>query len=106
MNKTARLALAATAATLAVPATVFAAEATQPVQAAADSVAPAVKATAGKMLYSVDGRRVASIYRVKADGAPQVIIDGKLITVPTSSLSEAGGKVTTSLTKSELLRAR
>lgn len=106
MTKTTLLALVATAATLAIPATVFAAEATQSVQAAADSVAPAVKATAGKMLYSADGRRVASIYRVNAEGAPQVIIDGKLITVPASSLSDASGKVTTSLTKADLLRAR
>lgn len=106
MHKTALLALAATGAIFTAPATVFAAEATQPVQTAADSAAPAVKVTSGKMLYSVDGRRVASVYRVNAEGAPQVIIDGKLITVPASSLSEAGGKVTTSLTKSDLLRAR
>ena len=75
-------------------------------QAASDTVAPAVKATAGKMLYSADGRRVASIYRVNAEGAPQVIIDGKLITVPATSLSEVGGKVTTTLSKSDLLRVR
>ena len=106
MNKTALLALVATATTLAIPATVFAAEATQPVQAAADTVAPGVKATAGKMLYSADGRRIASIYRVNGEGAPQVIIDGKLITVPASSLSEVGGKVTTSLTKADLARVR
>lgn len=106
MTKTTLLALAATAATLAVPTTVFAAETTQPVQAAADTVAPAVKATAGKMLYSTDGRRVASIYRVNNEGAPQVIIDGKLITVPATTLSEMGGKITTSLTKADLLRVR
>jgi predicted permease len=106
MNKNIAFALAATVATLAIPASVFAAEATQPVQAAADSVAPAAKVTTGKMLYSADGRRIASIYRVTSEGAPQVILDGKLITVPVSSLSEANGKVTTSLSKPELARAR
>jgi hypothetical protein len=106
MHKNLILALAATAVTLAVPATVFAAEANQSVQAATDSVAPAAKVTAGKMLYSTDGHRIASVYRVTSDGAPQVIIDGKLITVPASSLSDANGKVTTSLSKSDLVHAR
>ncbi len=105
MNKLAPIALLATVATLSVvPATVFAAE-TQPVKAAAEAVAaPSVAINAGKMLYGPDGRRIASVYRVSANGDAQLIIDGRLLTVPASTLSEANGKVATSLTKKEIVR--
>ena len=108
MNKFAPLALAATAATLAlIPAVVFAAEATPQARVAVEAAgAPAVAVTAGKMLYGPNGRRVASIYAVRADGTAQVILNGRLVSVPVSSLSEVDGKVTTSLTKAELARAR
>jgi hypothetical protein len=58
------------------------------------------------MLYTTNGRRIASIYRVTAEGNPQVILNGKLVTVPASSLSEVDGKVATSLTKKELSSAK
>jgi hypothetical protein len=61
----------------------------------------AVKATTGKMLYS-GNYRVAPVYRVTTDGSPQVVLDGKLVTVPASTLSDVGGKLTTSLSKKEL----
>lgn len=57
------------------------------------------------MLYGSNGQRIAAIYRV-SEGNPQVILNGKLVTVPASSLSDVGGKVTTSLTKAELGRTR
>ncbi len=105
MNKLAPLAALATIATLAiVPATVFAAETSQSVRAATEDAA--VDLNAGKMLYGPDGRRIASIYRVTSEGNPQVIIDGRLITVPASSLSNTDGKVATALTKRELVRAK
>ncbi len=98
------LALLATVATLAIiPQAVFAAEANQQVRETAGSVAaPANSATAGKMLYGSDGRRIASIYRVAANGDAQVILDGRLLTVPAATLSTATGKIATSLTKSEI----
>lgn len=106
MNKFAPLALAATVATLAfVPATVFAAESSQTVRAEA-AQASQVAVSAGKMLYGGNGQRVAAVYRVTADGSPQVILNGKLVTVPASSLSEVNGKLTTSLTKRDLAAAR
>ena len=106
MNKFAPIALLATVATLAVtPSVVFAAETSQSVQAVTEAAAQ-VDVTAGKMLYGANGQRVATIYRVNAEGNPQVIIDGRLITVPASTLSNNDGKVTTSLTKREVTRIR
>lgn len=105
MNKFAPLALIATAVTFAIPGVAFAAEGTQQVAAVADEVA-ALEVNAGSMLYGTDGKRIASIYRVTADGNPQVILNGRLMTVPASSLSNANGKVTTSLTKRDILKSR
>ena len=107
MNKFAPIALLATAVTFAIPGLAFAAEAegTQQVVAVADEAA-ALDLSAGKMLYGSDGNRIASIYRVNAEGNAQVILNGRLVTVPASSLSSANGKVTTSLTKRDLLKVR
>ena len=105
MNKYVPFALLATVATLAVfPQVVFAAEANQQVRdtASAVSAPAAVSVTAGKMLYGPDGHRLASIYRVSANGDAQIIIDGRLLTVPAATLSAATGKVVTSLTKTEI----
>jgi hypothetical protein len=106
MIKFAPLAALATVAVLAVPATVFAAESSQSVRAATDAAASTVAVNAGKMLYASNGQRIASIYRVTTEGNPQVILNGKLVTVPASTLSDVNGKVTTSLSKSELGRAQ
>ncbi len=93
MNKYVPLALLATV-------TLFAAA---PVALHAETAAVAV--TAGKTLYGPNGGRIASVYRVSADGRVQIILDGKLVTVPSASISQLEGKVTTSLTKAELLRS-
>lgn len=75
---------------------------------AADTVAPvavpAASVTPGKMLYAAGGKRLAAVYRVAADGSPQIILDGKLVTVPVSTLAMDGDKATTSLTKAQLAR--
>jgi hypothetical protein len=65
----------------------------------------AVSVSAGQSLYGPDGKRVASVYRVSEDGNVLVIIDGKLINVPATTLSEADGKVVTTLSRTELRRA-
>lgn len=77
----------------------------------ADEVAPPASASAdraqtGDMLYSSTGHRIGSVYRVTSEGNPQVILDGRLITVPASSLSEVSGKLTTSLSKRDLARLK
>jgi len=105
MTKYVPLALLATVATLAIiPQAVFAAEANQQVREPAGSVsAPSANSvTVGKMLYGLDGHRITSIYRVAANGDAQIIIDGRLLTVPAASLSTSTGKVVTSLTKTEI----
>ena len=63
----------------------------------------AAAAEKGKMLIAANGARLGAVYRVGPDGAAQIIIDGKMVTVPANTLSIANGKLTTSLTKSEVL---
>jgi hypothetical protein len=70
------------------------------VAAAADAAGPAVK---GSMLIAANGARLAPVYRVGPDGSAQIILEGKMVTIPASTISMAGGKLTTSLTKSEVL---
>lgn len=74
--------------------------------ATAPALAQQAVAEKGKMLIAANGTRLGSVYRVGADGSAQVIIDGKMVTVPASTLSEADGKLTTSLSKNEVLALR
>lgn len=107
MSKLAPLALVATLATFTVlPAAVNAAESSQSVRAVTDAGAPQASISAGRMIYGANGQRIAPAYRVTAEGTVQVILNGKLVNIPASTLSESNGKVTTTLTKAELSRAR
>ena len=69
---------------------------------AAAAAAPIV-ATKGKMLYAANGGRLGSVYRVGDDGSVQLILDGNMRTVPATTLSMVDGKLTTSLTKSDVI---
>lgn len=69
---------------------------------AADTAAP-IKVSAGKMLYAANGGRLASVYRVDNDGSVQLIMDGRMRTVPGNTLSMVDGKLTTSLSKPDLI---
>jgi hypothetical protein len=60
-------------------------------------------ATKGKMLVAADGARLGTVYRVNSDGAVQMILDGKMITVPASTLSSVDGRLVTSLSKKQVL---
>jgi hypothetical protein len=60
----------------------------------------------GKTVVSSNGSRLGIVYRVGPDGSAQIIIDGKLVTIPASTLSSVDGKLTTSLSKSEVLALR
>lgn len=106
MNKFIPLAALATVATLAVVPTAVFAETTQAVHEATEEASAPLKLNAGAMLYSANGYRIAPIYRVNAEGNPQVILNGRLITVPASSLSAVAGKVTTSLSKKDIASAK
>lgn len=74
---------------------------------AADGDAPAsqtVTARAGQKLYSASGRPLTPIYNIVAEGKPQVIIEGRIVTVPIATLSMSGKKLTTSLSGADLRR--
>lgn len=101
-----KLAVAATLAALSLVPTAQAAESSQTVRAATDAAAAPVSVSAGRMIYGGNGQRIAAAYRVTADGTVQVILNGKLVNIPASTLSEANGKVSTTLTKAELGRLR
>jgi hypothetical protein len=60
----------------------------------------------GKTVVSSNGSRLGTVYRVGPDGSAQIIIDGKLVTIPASTLTTVDGKLTTSLSKSEVLALR
>jgi hypothetical protein len=57
----------------------------------------------GKTLVTSNGARLGQVYRVGSDGSVQMIIDGRMVAVPASTLSSVDGKLTTSLSKSEVL---
>lgn len=67
------------------------------------AVASGAVAEKGKMLIASNGARLGWVYRVGSDGSAQMIIDGKLVTVPAATLSSVDGKLTTSLSKSEVI---
>jgi hypothetical protein len=68
-----------------------------------EGTAAAVTAAKGNMLTAANGTRLGQVYRVGADGSAQIIIDGRMVSVPAGTLSMSGGKLTTSLTKSQVL---
>ncbi|KPH58686.1 hypothetical protein ACLIMP_09660 [Novosphingobium aerophilum] len=105
MKKFVALAAAASVASFAIVPAAFA-ETTQSVRAVTEEAAAPVDLTAGKMLYAANGYRLAPIYRVAADGNPQVILNGRLVTVPASSLANVDGKLTTSLSKKDIASAK
>lgn len=68
--------------------------------------AGAVTVEVGKPLVDVEGKRIGAVYRVGADGAAQVIIDGKIYSVPAATLSVVDDKLVTSLKRKEVLAKR
>lgn len=106
MSKLAPIALLATLVTFSLaPAAVYAAETSQTVRAEAEAASAPVSVNAGRMIYGSNGQRIAAAYRVTSDGTVQVILNGKLVNIPAATLSEANGKVSTTLTKTELSHA-
>ena len=61
------------------------------------------KVLVGKLLYDADGKKLAPIYKLDEKGVPQILLDGKVVTVPMSTLTEVDGKFTTKLTKRDLM---
>ena len=63
-------------------------------------------AQVGKALFSADGRRLGSIYKVTADGSAQLLLDSRMYVVPASSLSLDDRKIVTSLSKKDIIDLR
>ncbi len=71
------------------------------------SASPAtVRIEVGRMLFDMAGRPIGAIYRMTPRGDPQLILDDRLRTVPVSTISQVGRKLTTSLTRTELMRRK
>lgn len=70
---------------------------------AQDPTSDAAATAKGKMLVAANGARLGPVYRIGADGAAQIFIDGKLVSIPVTTLSTANGRLTTSLSKSQVL---
>ena len=66
--------------------------------------ASATRIIEGKMVYGTNGQRLAPVYRVNTDGSVQLIIEGRLVTIPATVLSEVNGKLTSSESKADLVR--
>lgn len=75
-------------------------------EAGAQGAATEVVARAGDMLIAANGARIGAVYRVADDGSVQLIVDGKMVTVPAQTLSMVGGRLTTSLSKSDVHKLR
>jgi len=58
----------------------------------------------GQVVVAANGARIGAVSRLADDGSPQIIFRGRLVTVPLSTISLTGGKLTTSLTTQELGR--
>lgn len=106
MNKFAPIALLATLGTFAVAPAAFASDSDPSVSVAASAQTAKVDVRAGKMIYGANGQRIAAAYRVTQNGTVQVILNSKLVSIPADTLSEVDGKITTSLTKADLTKAR
>ncbi len=78
------------------------AQTSSPTSTLAVASATPVVASRGQMLIGSDHSRLGSVVSVESDGSPSIIFDGRMVTVPASTLKMADGKLTTSLTKHQL----
>lgn len=78
--------------------------ATPPVAQAVATAEPAaaVQAVRGQMIVTSDGRRVGRVYRVTNDGSPSIIYEGRIVTIPATTLSLDGANLVTTLTEREI----
>lgn len=83
----------------------FAEEAATPLAAATpvSAEAPAtVTAARGQMVVAANGARIGRVTRLADDGSPQVIFEGKVVTVPLSTLSVVEGRLVSTLSPAEI----
>jgi len=72
------------------------------VPALSQAATAASAAADGAQLFSEDGHRLGAVYKVIDDGSARLIVDGKIVTIPASTLSDVNGKLTTTLTKMQV----
>jgi hypothetical protein len=75
------------------------AEAATPVSAAPAS---SVVAARGQLVVAANGARLGRVSRLADDGSPQLIVEGKLVTVPLSTLSLVDGRLVSTLSPGEI----
>ncbi len=61
------------------------------------------KAMVGKLLYDADGKKLTAIYKLDAKGSPQILLEGKMVTVPLATLKKEDDKFVTSMTRKDLM---
>lgn len=76
------------------------------VSASLTAMADDAGATEGKMLLASNGARLGAVYRVTSDGSAQLIVDGKMVTIPANTISVVDGKLQTSLSKADVRKLR
>lgn len=67
---------------------------------------PAVKFNTGQMVYDAAGKALGPVHSVSKKGSPVLMIDSKLVAVPSATLSKVKNKLTTSLTEQDLVAKR
>jgi|GEM_PF-1264270 hypothetical protein len=65
-----------------------------------------VKLLPGKAVYDAGGRLIGRINRLNAQGDAQIIVDGRLVTVVASTISDNGGKLSTTSSRRDLTSPR
>lgn len=71
---------------------------------AAAGQATGIQAQKGESVYDAQGKRIGKIYQVSRTGDPQIIVDLRLITVPSATLSRTDGKLVSSLSRRDLTK--
>lgn len=69
----------------------------------AQRLAPGLQIEVGKMVYGTSGA-IAPVYRLTSAGNPLLLIDGRPVIVPAETLTMAGNRLTTTLTRAQLRR--
>ncbi len=72
-------------------------------QTAAATTSAHATAKPGEMLTDADGRRLAQVDQVDGDGSAEILIDGRVATIPAATLSVVNGHLTTSLKKTQII---
>lgn len=73
---------------------------------AAPAFADSLAGAQGKMLVDAAGSRLGVVDKVDGDGSAEILLDGHVVKVPGATLTLAGGKLSTSLKKSEVMALR